>query len=162
MAVKITVVSRRDVKGAILNCPRYPTVTPRHLPSHVGACKTVSLRLYVNCQFWRYDMPKRTPILPSADLADEYALKMWLASAVVDGHMTRNQWRAILELLTPKLPVRTHGMACRTPKGVLYLFLTCPHRKQLATYRMSPRAEWYHGGLSDEEFRVQRQMATST
>lgn len=104
-------------------------------------------------------MPKRTPILPSANLADEYALKMWLSPAVVDGNMTRNQWRAVLNFLLPRLPVRTHGMARRTPKGVLYLFLTCPHKKQLATYRISPRATWYHGDMSDEEFRARAQMA---
>ncbi len=107
-------------------------------------------------------MPKRTPILPSADLADEYAVKVWLSPAVTDGYMTRNQWRAVLDFLMPRVPLHVHGMACRTPKGVLYLFLTCPHRKQLATYRMSPRADWYHGGLSDEEFRARAQMATRT
>ena len=99
-------------------------------------------------------MPTRTPILPSATLADEYALKLWLATAVVDGNMTRNQWRAALDFLSPKLPVHVHGMSCRTPKSVLYLFMTCPNRRQLATYRMSPRADWYHGGMSDEEFRA--------
>jgi hypothetical protein len=103
-------------------------------------------------------MPKRLPILPSADLADDYELKVWLAPAIADGNITRNQWRAILDMLTPRLPVHVHGMACRTPKGVLYMFLTCPNRKQLATYRMSPRADWYHGDMSDEEFRARAQM----
>ena len=99
-------------------------------------------------------MSKRTPILPGANLNDEYDLKVWAAAALADGYVTRNQWRAILDLLTPKLPLRVVGAACRTPKGVIYLFLTCPHRKQLATYRMSPRAEWYHGGVSDEMYRA--------
>ena len=102
-------------------------------------------------------MSKRIPMLPHADLADDYALKVWISPAVTDGLMTRNQWRAVLDLLTPRLPIRVHGMSCRTPKGVLYLFLTCPDRKQLATYRLSPRADWYHGDMSDEEFRARAQ-----
>jgi len=85
-------------------------------------------------------------MLPPADLADDYALKVWISPAVTDGLMTRNQWRAVLDMLTPKLPIRVHGMSCRTPKGVL------------ATYRLSPRADWYHGAMSDEEFRARAQM----
>ena len=110
-------------------------------------------------------MPKRTPILPSANLADEYALKMWLAPAVVDGNMTRNQWRAVLDFLLPRLPVFTVGASCRTPKGVIYLFLydRSPldlsfSKDKFRTYRLSPRAEWYHGALSDEEFRAGAQI----
>jgi hypothetical protein len=110
-------------------------------------------------------MPKRTPILPSATLADEYALKMWLAPAAVDGNITRNQWRAILDFLSPRLPVFTVGASCRTPKGVVYLFLyeRAPFdlsfsKDKFRTYRLSPRAEWYHDGLSDEEFRASVQI----
>lgn len=114
-------------------------------------------------------MPKRIPILPSANLSDDYAVKVWLSPAVTDGYMTRNQWRAILDFLLSRLPVFTVGASCRTPKGVIYLFLyeRAPlelsfSKDKFRTYRLSPRADWYHGGLSDEEFRVQRQMATTT
>ena len=110
-------------------------------------------------------MPKRLPILPSADLADDYALKVWIAPAIADGNITRNQWRAIVDFLLPRLPVFTVGMSCRTPKGVLYLFLydRAPldlsfSKDKLRTYRLSPRAEWYHGDMSDEEFRARAQM----
>ncbi len=81
-------------------------------------------------------MSKRTPILPSADLADDYALKVWISPAVTDGLMTRNQWRAILDRLTPMLPTSA-ALSCRTPKGVIYLVTP------LGEWRLSPRAKWH-------------------
>ena len=100
-------------------------------------------------------MPKRLPILPSADLADEYDIKVWLVPALIDRHLTRNQWAALLAFLTPRAPLRVHGLSCRTSKGVIYLFLDRQDGR-IQTYRLSPRAEWYTNGLTDVEWQARK------
>ena len=100
-------------------------------------------------------MPKRMPILPSADLADEYAIKIWIAPAVIDGQLTRNQWRALVEFLAPRAPLHVYGLSCRTPKGVIYLFIDRADGR-IQTYRLSPRAEWYTQGLTDLEWNARQ------
>ena len=102
-------------------------------------------------------MPKRLPILPSADLADEYAVKVWIAPAVTYGHLTRNQWRALVDFLAPRTPLHVYGLSCRTSKGVVYVMIDHPSGR-IQTYRLSPRADWYTKGLTDEAW-IQRKAA---
>ena len=96
-------------------------------------------------------MPKKLPILPSADLADEYAVKTWLAPAIADSYVTRNQWRALIDFLVPRAPLHVYGLSCRTPKGVIYLFIDRADGR-IQTYRLSPRADWHTEGLTDTEW----------
>ena len=104
-------------------------------------------------------MFKRMPILPLTELETIDAVRYWVTQALAEAYVTRNQWQALTEFLAPRVPVHA-TLACRTPKGVIYVLLRNPDGT-LSTYRLSPRADWYHPGQSDEEFRRAAQLNPS-
>lgn len=86
-------------------------------------------------------MASLTEILPRRDLADDLALRVWVTEALATRHITRSQWAAIIAAFCPLVPV-TLSLACRTPKGVLYVNWFDPCTARLSTYYLNHRAKW--------------------